>query len=177
MWVKNSARGLFRQKIEKSQHYGFSYFWRFVWIKKNEMSLEKMVNFAQNTNFDIFPQKLNMKAHFPNFSDFLHVWCVFYNIWKLVILKVILCLGYSKVGVMNSHLKSGENWPKHKFWYFLSKTIYESTFSPFFIFLHIRVVSQNTLCMSIEITVFLNPHKSSKIGKSAMLYFREFWVK
>ena len=113
-----------------------------------------MINFAQNTNFDIFPQKLNMKAHFPNFSDFLHVWCVFNNIWKLVILKVILCLGYSKVGVMNSHLKSGENWPKHKFWYFLSKTIYESTFSPFFIFLHIRVVSQNTLCMSIEITVF-----------------------
>ena len=125
-----------------------------------------MVNFAQNTNFDIFPQKLNMKAHFPNFSDFLHVWCLFNNIWKLVILKVILCLGYSKVGVMNSHLKSGENWPKHKFWYFLSKTIYESTFSPFFIFLHIWVVSQNTLCMSIEITVFLNPHKSSKIGKS-----------
>ena len=44
----------------------------------------------------------------------------------------ILRFEFSKVVVMNSHLKSDENWPKHKFWYFPPKTTYESTFSQFF---------------------------------------------
>ena len=44
----------------------------------------------------------------------------------------ILRFEFSKVVVMNSHLKSDENWPKHKFWYFPSKTIYESIFSQFY---------------------------------------------
>ena len=44
----------------------------------------------------------------------------------------ILRFEFSKVEVMNSPLKRGENWSKHKFWYFPPKTTYESTFSQFF---------------------------------------------
>ena len=36
-------------------------------IKKKEKLLQKRVNFAKNTNYDIFPQKQNMKAHFRIF--------------------------------------------------------------------------------------------------------------
>ena len=111
---KTVPEGYFAKKSRNHSITDFPIFEDFCGWKKIERSLEKMVNFAQNTNFDIFLQKLNMKAHFPNFSDFLHVWCVFYNIWKLVILKVMLCLGYSKVVVMNSHLKGGENWPSRQ---------------------------------------------------------------
>ena len=123
--------------------------------KKFERSLEKMVNFAQNTNFDIFPQKLNMKAHFPNFSDFLHVWCVFYNIWKLVILIVILCLGYSKIVVLNSHLKSGENWPKRKF-SLKNNTPWRHIFSIFDIFTYLGCFSKHTLYVPWNHCFFLS---------------------
>ena len=125
---------------KKSRNHSFTDFPIFedlCGFKKNERSLEKRVNFAQNTNFGIFPQKVNMRAHFPNISDFLHVWCVFYNTWKLVMLKVILCLRYSKVVVMNSHLKSGEIGPNTNFDIFPQKQYIKAhflNFSYFYIF-------------------------------------------
>ena len=110
-------------------------------------------HFNKISIFNLLKTQILIFSLVSKFFGFFNVWCVFYNICKLVILKVILRLRYPKV--MNSNLKSGANWPKHKFRYFCSKTIYyERTFSPFFIFLHIWVVSQNTLCISIKITFF-----------------------
>ena len=52
-------------------------------------------------------------------------------------LKLILCLRYSKVVVMNSHVKSSENWPKQNFDIFPQKQYmkaYFLNFSKFYTF-------------------------------------------
>ena len=127
-----------------------------------------MVNFAQNTNFDVFPQKLNTKAHFPNFSDFLHVWCVFYNIWKLVILKVILCLGYS----LKKRWKLAQ---KQILIFSLKNNIWMHIFSIFQNFTHLGRFLKHTLYVHWNHYFFWIRTNLLKLEKYAFIYC--FWGK
>ena len=58
----------------------------------------------------------------------------------------------------------------------LKSNIWKHIFSIFHIFTYSGCFSKHSVC-PLKSLFFFYPHKSSKIGKSAKLGFREFWVK
>ena len=169
---KRCQRVISQKKIAKSQHYGFFHFFRFVWIKKNERSLEKMVNFAQNTNFDIFPQKLNMKAYFPNFFGFFTCLVRFLQYLKTGNIEGNFVFVIVKSSSYEQSLKKRWKLAQTQILIFSNKNkIWKHIFSIFHIFTYSGCFSKHTLYVHWNHCFFFNPHKSSKIGKSAMLWF------
>ena len=104
-----------------------------------------------------------------------------FNIWTSIFCQFLTDFVYfckkkcADSKEIEKSLQKGSILPKTQSLIFYLKKQYMKAY--FHIFLHTWVVSENTLCVCIEITVFFYPHKSSKIEKSVMLWFRDFWVK
>ena len=149
--VKNGARGLFRQKIAKSEHYGFSHFWRFVWIKKKWKVTWKNGKFCPKHQFWYFPSKTKYESPFSQFFGFF-TWLVrFLQYLKTGNIEGNFVFGLFKSSGYEQSLKKRWKLAQTQILIFsLKNNIWKHIFSIF----HIWVVSQNTLCMSIEMTVF-----------------------
>ena len=83
---QNTNFDIFLQKQYMKAHFSdfFTCLWYFLIYFYNMVKLKvilwlgysKLLLNSPNTNFDISPKKQYMKAHFPNFTDFSHVWRV-----------------------------------------------------------------------------------------------------